>query len=937
MAQARIAGVGAVTSADLTALAGITDLEIVRNGTSTALVTTTRGGGALAAYDVGTTAPARLIDSWALDPGTLAAEKPDIEFLGTDWGNLILSPGLAGSSLQGLTTGGKADGTFFGAKRMVTVAGAEAKDLGDVAMFDAGPHGIATLISGGLALVNASTESTLSLTPITLPAPLVGLRANALANRSFDGADFSVATFGDANGLVVLRTDTAGQITAQSSYLPDADSSWFSRPSDVALAEVAGETFVLLAASGTGSLTVFALGNDATLTPTDDVLDDAATAFARATVLETVSLSGRTFMIAAGSDPGFSVLELLPGDRLHHIQTFFPPADMALSNITDLAALAENGSIRLWVSQQSAPYLSEFRITFEALGSQLVAAPAGGALTGTGQDDNLIGRGGQDALSGGLGADLLFDGAGTDTLTGGQGRDIFVLAADGATDIITDFNPAEDRLDLSSFGTIRLHNELNLYARAWGVAVVIGSETLELRAATGTQLTVASLTPTHFIGLDRRLPYSGTDFEALISPASGITVREVVPATISGTSGHDAMLGTGNADVLDGGDGNDTLDGGAGNDTLVGGMGNDTYLLSSTLDVVIEQASSGKDTLVIPFSLDLGQNSVAYAHVENMTLTTGAVNAWGTGAANVIVGNAAANALRGRGGNDKILGAGGNDKLDGGDGNDTLDGGAGNDTLVGWTGNDTYLLSSTLDVVIEQASSGKDTLVIPFSLDLGQNSVAYAHVENMTLTTGAVNAWGTGAANVIVGNAAANALRGRGGNDKILAKAGNDKLDGGDGNDTLDGGVDNDTLVGWTGNDRLIGGVGNDRLEGGAGQDTLDGGLGRDLLHGGGLDSSRDVFLFRDPKDSAVGTSRDEISGFEAGHDVIDLLLMDANTNMSGDQAFVLSNTACAHGAWISTGATGLTLFADVNGDGSADFEVFIRGTTLWDGSDILL
>ena len=1122
MAQARIAGAGAVTGASPAALAGITDIEIVQNGASNALVTTTRGGGAMAAYDIGTTAPARLIDSWALSLDMLAAEKPDIEFLSTSWGNLILSPGHVGSSLHGVTTGGAADSTFFGSERTVSVTGAEASNLGDVVMFNDGPHGIAALVSGGLALVDATATRSLSLTPIILPEALAGVRANALETRNLDGADFTVATFGTANGLMVLRTDASGQITHQRTYLPDADGIWFSRPSDVTLAEVAGQKFVVLSASGTGSLTVFSLGDDGSLTPTDDVLDDAKTAFARATMLETVTLSGHSFVIAAGSDPGFSVLELLPGGRLHHIQTFFPPADMALSSITDLAALAQDGAIRLWVSQQSAPYLSEFRITFDALGGQSVASASGGALSGTGQDDNLIGRAGQDALSGGLGADLLLDGAGADTLTGGQGRDTFILAADGTTDIITDFNAAEDKLDLTSFGTIKLGSDLHLYARSWGVAVVVGSETLEVHAASGTQLTVSSLTSAHFIGLDRRLPYSGTDFEALViagkTAGSGVKVAEIPAAAIRGTSGNDSLRGTTNADYLTGDAGNDTLDGGAGADTLEGGAGNDTYVISSTQDVLVEAAGGGTDRVITTVSLDLLWGNGAYAQVENITLATGAADAWATEGANVIGGNSAANRLYGRGGNDRLTGEAGNDTLDGGAGTDTLVGGAGDDSyvisstqdvlveatgggtdrvitpisldllwgngayaqvenitlangatnalatdganvmvgnsaanrlfgrggndriygesgndtlygdagndtlyggtgtnrLVGGAGNDTYVISSTQDILIEAAGGGIDRVITPVSLDLKGRNGAYAQVENITLANGATNALATDGANVMVGNSAANRLFGRGGNDRIYGESGNDTLYGEAGNDTLYGGAGTNRLVGgagndtyvisstqdvlvevagggidrvitpvsldlkgsngafaqvenitlatgaanaWAteganemvgnsaanrlygrgGNDSLYGEAGSDTLDGGAGADTLVGGVGSDRLNGGGFDASRDVFLFRAATESPRGAGRDVISYFESKRDIVDLRLIDANTTKAGDQAFFLSKAATPYGAWISANDSGFTLFADVNGDKVADLEIALNGASSFGATNIWL
>ncbi|WP_220766147.1 Ig-like domain-containing protein, partial [Shewanella sp. MBTL60-112-B2] len=79
-------------------------------------------------------------------------------------------------------------------------------------------------------------------------------------------------------------------------------------------------------------------------------------------------------------------------------------------------------------------------------------------LTGEAGNDILFGQGGNDTLIGGQGADTLIGGLGDDELTGNEGADTFVWdrnsidssdPADRNTDHITDFNLAEDKLDLS--------------------------------------------------------------------------------------------------------------------------------------------------------------------------------------------------------------------------------------------------------------------------------------------------------------------------------------------------------------------------------------------------------------------------------------------------------------------------------------------------------
>lgn len=75
-------------------------------------------------------------------------------------------------------------------------------------------------------------------------------------------------------------------------------------------------------------------------------------------------------------------------------------------------------------------------------------------IKGTGKAEVLNGSSGADIIDGGGGNDTITGGAGTDYLTGGRGADTFILRANSAYDVITDFNPAEgDRIFLDLGGS----------------------------------------------------------------------------------------------------------------------------------------------------------------------------------------------------------------------------------------------------------------------------------------------------------------------------------------------------------------------------------------------------------------------------------------------------------------------------------------------------
>ena len=86
-------------------------------------------------------------------------------------------------------------------------------------------------------------------------------------------------------------------------------------------------------------------------------------------------------------------------------------------------------------------------------------------ITGSSGDDQLIGGDGDDYLIGGSGNDVLTGGSGNDVLTGGSGSDHFVYSLDPSEsvgiDTITDFNSAEDVIDLVGYEKSKITQKLD--------------------------------------------------------------------------------------------------------------------------------------------------------------------------------------------------------------------------------------------------------------------------------------------------------------------------------------------------------------------------------------------------------------------------------------------------------------------------------------------
>ncbi|MGG5818506.1 calcium-binding protein [Falsiroseomonas sp. HW251] len=465
-----------------------------------------------------------------------------------------------------------------------------------------------------------------------------------------------------------------------------------------------------------------------------------------------------------------------------------------------------------------------------------------------------------------------------------------------------------------------------------------------------------------------------------------------------GSNGADLVIGGAGNDRLTAtssmNGGQSTLQGGTGDDTYVVGAGQ-TFVIQENANEGTDTVRLGIRTLEQSYAL---AENVENLIIDNVVLSDPGgpydgykLPSWvsgnslnnvmhadagsqigmsGEGGNDTMYGGNGADGLYGDGGHDKLLGGTGNDYLRGDNeadtttfGNDTIDGGEGADTMMGARGNDTYYVDNAGDKVVESAGQGVDSVITTLT-----TYTLAANVENLTFQgLVAVNGTGNALANQIVGSMAGDVLLGMDGHDRMFGGSGFDAMYGGNGNDlvqgdggndllygdagadTLSGGVGNDRAYGGVGNDSVDGGAGDDKVYGGAGNDILKGGDGKDLLAGGGgLDhmyggAGADTFRFEAVTDSPYGGALDGVWDFEKGVDKIDVSAIDANqmAGMTGNQAFSF-NAAMpmfidAGTLWLQEQNGSTTVYADVNGDGGADFGIFVFGVTGLTASDFIL
>lgn len=559
-------------------------------------------------------------------------------------------------------------------------------------------------------------------------------------------------------------------------------------------------------------------------------------------------------------------------------------------------------------------------------------------LAGGGNDTIIAGDSGYN-ISGESGHDIIVAGAGADVLDGGTGTDtISYERSDSSVSVNLSTNTVSGG---HAEGDV-IANFENVTGSAHGDVITGNSLANTINGGAGDDVMDGGGGNDLFLvgpdsGTDAITGGAGTDTIRFIDAASVLALSvlsgiEVIDATdiasarITGTDANDTLNfstttliniasihGLGGDDVITGSTTADVISGGGGNDILSGGTGNDTFIYEGG-DEGFDQISGGTgfDTVMaVSGGVTFGITSIS--SIEQIT---------GFGDT-IIQGSSGANTLNfssttltgiavidGGAGNDTITGSVDSDTIRGGTGNDRLTGGAGDDTfLVGGTGHgiDTYSGGTGYDRILAEADG---TTIFLASTISGIEEISNNGYAGVKLTGSSTNDIWDFSGMTLTGLVS------------ISAEAGNDIVTGSAGNDSI---------LGKSGMDALAGGGGDDRLTGGADADTLTGGSGRDL------------FDFDNISESGLGALADLITDFTAQQDRIDLGTIDANTALASNQAFTFLGTGAFTGTAgqlrYTTGAgDGLThVYGDVNGDGTADFEIKLTGTLSLAASDFIL
>lgn len=321
---------------------------------------------------------------------------------------------------------------------------------------------------------------------------------SSLASATISGRVYFFASSSVDVGISSYWIGKWGNIKHRDSYgLEDGAS--ISAPSVVETTIVGGKDFLLLGSAGTNSITVLRVNTFGGLFLEDQIVDTTFTRFQNVEAIESFLFSGRSFILAGGSDDGLSLFELAPSGQLFHLHSIADQLDTSLNNISSIAAVVHLNEVQVFVAGTGEAGITQFTLDLGNIALPLLGTDAANTLTGGTGDDLIMGFDGADTLNGGQGNDRIIDGAGVDIMTGDAGADIFVFVRDARMDTVLDFTFGEDRLDLSAFTMLYSVDGLTITGKAYGALITSGAERIHLETFDHIALTADDFSQDDFI------------------------------------------------------------------------------------------------------------------------------------------------------------------------------------------------------------------------------------------------------------------------------------------------------------------------------------------------------------------------------------------------------------------------------------------------------
>lgn len=258
------------------------------------------------------------------------------------------------------------------------------------------------------------------------------------------------------------------------------------------------KSFVVIGSAGTSTIDVLKVSDNGKFALNGRAMDDRTTRFDDISALDVLETDGRHFVFAGGSDDGISMFEITSQGELFHVLSLAQPLGSTLADITAIEAVRIEEEIQVFISGEDLPGVTQLSIDASNLGTPIYGTNGKDKLLGRGNDDILEGKGNRDKIRGGRGDDRIVDGKGKDVLLGDKGADVFCFIPDELPDIVRDFQPGIDKLDMSAYPMLYSMDQLSYTQKGFGVVMEYNGERFRAELKEG-QLLIEDLSPGDFI------------------------------------------------------------------------------------------------------------------------------------------------------------------------------------------------------------------------------------------------------------------------------------------------------------------------------------------------------------------------------------------------------------------------------------------------------
>lgn len=581
-----------------------------------------------------------------------------------------------------------------------------------------------------------------------------------LSNKNADGTDvLSSYLYDEANNRLALKAQ-----------LDQTNGFSVSDVSVLTKIETGGHNYIIVAASASSSISVFALGADGGLSLVDHVIDSRYTRFANLKALDAVTIGNNAYIAVGGGDDGITLFQMLPDGLLTELATIEDTTTTSLSNISSIKIVPQGGKLSILAGGETERGVSvlEWNLGSSGMSAQVNANVT--AFSGSSDADVLLSGQNNQHISAGAGNDILVAKHNNVRLSGGAGADIFLVRQGASNVTIADFESGSDRFDPSGWPNVRDISQFTTETLSNGVKINFLGYSATIISQNGRSLSLDD-----------------------VLGAGDITSR-IAPSVLLASSEGGSRAGVGD------------LQASAGTPDPIPAIRerapepeNDNSALLAFLE-----SKSGQSTLASTPQ----QNARNTQWVDDPSLeneSTQPIN---------ITNKAQARVLYGAAGSDYLKGGHYSDVFYTGNGDDIVRAGRGNDKVFAAGGNNDVWANRGDDIL--RAGSGDDNLCG----GMGNDQIEGGDGEN-TL-------WAGDGDDIVTGGNGSERLGGGPGNDIINAHDGNDLVYGGGGADIITGGTGNDRIWSGRGNDIVAGGDGDDFIATGFGDNHVWGGSGAD-------------------------------------------------------------------------------------------------------------